>query len=266
MPITPVRTKGVDEFDQAIKQAESYKAQSIIVLVHKNTTDKDNKAESYEISLLDEDTQQKKELDAEQILETLTQKIEHRFESMQPISEENGNLGLIQQTQYKHQGDMLRLETKAELVAIQHEREIEKLKDRLDKEKNKVIDNAELIEELEEEIDELEQKLEETEQNRISLSGEFLSKVGGYIFKKNAKVIEQLSGIPMGNIASGQPTPGGTTIVEEDSNPQLEIAITEIRQMLSTLSQDQIIQFVTILNVIKDDADVLTEIMNFPTN
>ena len=243
----------IEVFDESINYAKENKAVEIIIVKHSKKTEPRTKKNEYRIRT--NESKANNQTNQESVMKMIDEKMQKLQENLSINNDEPGGLGMIKQ-EYGHQAEILRLTTEHKFKIIEFERKIESLQRQLDEKDETIIESANEIEGLKKELEELENEYEQYKDDKFAGLSEQLKSVGNNVLSGLvAKALPLLTGGDQGvaGMDETQNAGGGTTIVEEDTNPLVEQIIAEIRGVITSYNEMQLKQFYELMIYIAQD-------------
>ena len=267
---------GVDQFDESIEKALSFDPVKIIVVDQKTKTEKRRSSNEHPIELMP-----KKEENENELQGILEEKLHNGLEEIRQSistsddSQDNG-LGLIIEKS-QHQGEKLRWEMEKQMNELKHQKKIEDLQRRIAELEEQHAEDEQTMDEMEEANKEWERTYTDLKNNRLKfngvdgkeLIGELIGKgLSGFV-RQNIGAVAKLSGMPQEvlsdalNNASTQPATGGKSqITEEDTDPQLEALMQQIRTIIKGMDQAYIQPFIKVIASIAEDNSIVLKLVD----
>jgi phage host-nuclease inhibitor protein Gam len=264
--------KGLEDFDEAIEKALSFHPEKIIVVDHKNKTDSRRMSKEHLVNLSTKVNEKDILGNLVEIMNNNLQEGLKKLETKLDNESQEGGLGMISE-QFKHAGERLRWNTESQLAEMRHQKQVEDLQRQISKLEEQHLDDENYISELETANKDWENTYEELKNNRLKfngvdgkeLIGELIGKgLTGFV-KQNIGTVAKLSGMPPEVLAEAiSPTRQGaetSQIMEEETDPQLEALMSQIKSAIRRMDEQYIQPFIQIVGAVAQDNSLVLKLM-----
>ena len=251
---------GLEEFDAAIQDALENDPSEIIIIQTTRKNEPRRKSNTTTIEL-----QPAKPADvpttSEMIEKIIAEKTAEIKAGLSGMANEDGALGMIQE-KFSHETKLLQLDMEKKTTQMQHQKEVEDLRRKLDDKDAEIVEQRAEIQEANNDLDKVLDAFEEFKKNKFAGLSDQLSEVGTKALAGlAAKVLPMLSGGNGGGIA-GLPDAKNTTEIDEEPTAADKL-LDEIRDMMKSFTSEQFTLFYNLMVLIANDKNTLDIVMKF---
>jgi len=258
------RETGAEAYDEAITYAIENEAVEIIIVKFDKKNEPRTKKREHRFKT--GVAEKVKQVSEEKVIGMIEEKLSTLEETLGNMQDDPSGLGMIRQ-EYQHQSQLLKFETKQKFKEIEFERKIEALERQIEEKDEELLQSQQETSQLKSEMEALENEFEAYKTDKFAGLSDQLSAAGqnllsGLVTKAiplltGGKGMEGIAGL------SGDELQGKTTVVEDETNPQIDQLVSEIREILKGFNETQFQQFYQVMVYIISEPQNLENIYQF---